>query len=574
MLKQIIPVCTVLPLLLVLTQAAIAADDHGLKHVLISHKGDTDPASEGWRRAKIHDGQITEGPIAEDSVGGLAAWRIDDDGTSDEAVALSYQKMLTLPELAVVDGHPWRFTMHLRVVESLQEPNFSVCGEVANSTSRYLMRFTTDDEDNTVLTLGLREPTVTAKIPGLGYHRFDFMFDPTNGENGELAVFVDGDDQPVLTGYAGERWTDVTPRLVWGSNQSASSGEGHYHLVEFAVEEAPAPPPPLPESHVAVDNVCAWPNLTVLPNGDIVATIYSLPSHGGGEGDAQCWASTDQGKTWELRGTPAKHEPKTCRMNLAAGLARNDDLLVLCSGWDKSDMSAPRHSRILKPWICRSSDGGRTWDVAKDNFPCEENMSEFIPFGDIIQAQDGTLCVSGYAQTPGSTGYTYHCYFLRSRDDGKTWTVESMIAEGHNETTVFQLPDGSWLAAARVNGMDIYRSTDNGETWEKQASTAGAQHPGHFCLLDDGRLLLTHGDRRPAARGVGVRLSSDGGKTWSARSQPIARSISGDCGYPSSVQLDDGRVLTAYYSKQTPTHDRYHMAVVFWHVDEIFNSDQ
>ena len=229
-----------------------------------------------------------------------------------------------------------------------------------------------------------------------------------------------------------------------------------------------------------------------MPDGAIVATIYSLPSHGGGEGDAQCWASTDEGKTWALRGTPAMHEPGTCRMNLAAGLARNGDLIVLCSGWDKRDMSAPRHTRILKPWVCRSSDGGRTWQVS-EAFPCEDDMSEFIPFGDIIQTTDGTLCVSGYAQTPGSTGYTYHCYFLCSRDDGRTWTVEATIAKDHNETALYQLPDATWLAAARVNHMDIYMSSDNGKTWQAQAATSGAQHPGHIFRLRDGRLLLTHG---------------------------------------------------------------------------------
>ena len=230
------PVRTTLLAMLLLTHVALGGADDGLKHVLICHNGASDPSTEGRYRSKIYAGKIAEKAVAEDPVGGLAAWSIDDDGALDARVALSYQKMLTVPA--------------------------------------------------------------------------------------------------------------------------------------FAAEEAPAPPPPVPKSYMAVDNVCAWPNLTVMPDGAIVATIYSLPSHGGGEGDAQCWAGTDQGKTWTLRGTPAKHEPGTCRMNLAAGLARNDDLVVLCSGWDKRDMSAPRHARILKPWICRSSDGGRTWQVSKD-FSCE-----------------------------------------------------------------------------------------------------------------------------------------------------------------------------------------------------------
>ena len=192
---------------LFLTQVAFGAADHGLGHALICHNGDNDPSTEGWYRSKIHVGKIAEKAVAEDPVGGLAAWCIDDDGTTEARVTLSYQKTLTVPELAVVDGRRWRFTMHLRVVESLQRPNFSVCGEVANSTTRYLMRFTTDDQDNTVLTLGLRGPTMTAKIAGLGYHRFDFVFEPAKGSSGELAVFVDGDKEPILNTRANRRRT-------------------------------------------------------------------------------------------------------------------------------------------------------------------------------------------------------------------------------------------------------------------------------------------------------------------------------------------------------------------------------
>ena len=34
--------------------------------------------------------------------------------------------------------------------------------------------------------------------------------------------------------------------------------------------------------------------------------------------------------------------------------------------------------------------------------------------------------------------------------------------------------------------------------------------------------------------------------------------------YPSSVQLKDGRILTAYYAMAIPGHSGYHMGVVIW----------
>lgn len=34
------------------------------------------------------------------------------------------------------------------------------------------------------------------------------------------------------------------------------------------------------ERYVAIDNVCAWPNLTLMPDGSVVATIFNRPYHG------------------------------------------------------------------------------------------------------------------------------------------------------------------------------------------------------------------------------------------------------------------------------------------------------
>ena len=117
---------TLLAVLFISTHLAFGAADCGLKHVLICHNGNSDPSTEGWYRSKTSAGKIAEQPVAEDPVGGLAAWRIDDDGTLDARVTLSYQKTLTVPELAVVDGRRWRFTMHLCGREHSGSPRFIV----------------------------------------------------------------------------------------------------------------------------------------------------------------------------------------------------------------------------------------------------------------------------------------------------------------------------------------------------------------------------------------------------------------------------------------------------------------
>ena len=119
------------------------------------------------------------------------------------------------------------------------------------------------------------------------------------------------------------------------------------------------------ERYVAVDNVCAWPNLTRMPDGTVAAIIFSQPTHGGWEGDVECWASEDDGRTWGLRGVAARHEPGTNRMNVAAGLSHDGSLVVLASGHGgrkpAGEYSSARDVNILPIWTCRSVDGGRSW---------------------------------------------------------------------------------------------------------------------------------------------------------------------------------------------------------------------
>lgn len=326
------------------------------------------------------------------------------------------------------------------------------------------------------------------------------------------------------------------------------------------------------ERYIAVDNVCAWPNLTMLRDGTIVAAIFNKPSHGQQAGDVDCWASSD-GRFWHYRGTPTRHDPETVRMNCAAGLANNGDLIVLCSGWSNIQQpgqpkKAAFRDAILAPWVCRSADGGFTWETRKE-FPAkEEGMTEWIPFGDILSGADGTLGASCYVGK--KDGKEWLTYFFRSVDDGRTWKKISVISPAHNETALFYLGGNKWLAAARIDHLDLFHSDDNGETWQAAGKLSEAsQHPGHILRLQDGRLLLTYGNRVNAEKGVCVKISSDEGRTWSAPLK-VADSMPGsDCGYPSSVQRADGKIVTAFYSSSEQSHNRYHMGVSIWNLEIV-----
>jgi len=339
-----------------------------------------------------------------------------------------------------------------------------------------------------------------------------------------------------------------------------------------AVAEA-AREPATTTRFVAIDNVCAWPNLVMLRDGSIAAIIHNQPAHGQREGDVECWTSAN-GEFWTKAGTPAPHEPNTIRMNHAAGLANNGDLVVLCSGWTnvkqpERPKQPPFRDAVLSSWVCRSTDGGRSWTQAK-HFPAPEpGWMEYIPFGPIIIGENGVLhasCYGGKFIDPTKTfktrdGRAWHFY---SKDDGKTWLRGSVIGPAHNETSLLHMGGKRWLAAARAGCVDLFRSEDDGATWTgPQPLTERNEINGHLLRLKDGRIVLTYGNRIKGQFGVLAKVSGDGGATWGEPLR-IATSEEADCGYPSSVQRADGKIVSAHYTRRAENHERYHMAVAIW----------
>ncbi|MBI1301097.1 MAG: hypothetical protein GC137_05480 [Alphaproteobacteria bacterium] len=333
---------------------------------------------------------------------------------------------------------------------------------------------------------------------------------------------------------------------------------------------------------ISIDNVCAWPNLTTLPDGTRVATIFNHPSHARMEGEVACYISSDDGKFWTLQGKPTPNDPRTNRMNVAAGASKSGDMLVVASGWSLAPGEKPTDPMnlvaVLRAWVSRSKDGGKTWELNNEGFPsAQDGMTNFIPFGDILPASDGSLRVLAYAQSLDKA--VNKVSMFTSDDDGTSWKWLSFISDasgptafagGHNETAFFHTGNGHWIAAARRwrsgQAMDLFESMDDGKTWQMTGNlTDDNQHPGHITDLKDGRLLLTYGNRKIGQKGVAAKISSDNGKTWQEELILIDDLDFGqDCGYPTSVQLDNGTIMTLYYSRGIATHQRYHMGTVIW----------
>ena len=313
------------------------------------------------------------------------------------------------------------------------------------------------------------------------------------------------------------------------------------------------------ERYVAIDNVCAWPNLTLMPDGSVVATIFNRPYHGLDVGDVECWYSPD-GRLWEKRGSPAVHEGKSNRMNVAAGLAHDGSLVVLASGWGGRDF----REKILPTLVARSSDGGRNWSRSSA-VQLPQEVDFLIPFGDIVQGEGKLLAASFYHEIPG----TANAYLLFSRDDGRSWGEAVKLApHDYNETALLRLRPDRWLAASRSHAdghLALFVSEDEGKHWAKSGLlTLPGHHPAHLLRMADGRVLLTYGIREKGHHGIGYRTSEDEGQSWSRPTRIVNLEETTDGGYPSTVQMADGTLLTAYYSNRVPQHQRYHMGSVRW----------
>ncbi|MEO6739280.1 MAG: sialidase family protein [Chthoniobacteraceae bacterium] len=231
-------------------------------------------------------------------------------------------------------------------------------------------------------------------------------------------------------------------------------------------------------------------------------------------------------------------------------------------GWEKKAMPPEQlakwtaaHARLsdaerkaeLGEWLIRSTDGGKSWST---RIPTIVNS----PHGP-IQLADGRLLYAG-KQLWNADKKIGVC---ESKDDGLTWQWLAEIparkgdksANAYHELHAVEAGNGTIIAHIRNHnetdkgGTLQTESTDGGRTWsEPHAITFGL--PSHLLRLRDGRILMTYGHRR-TPYGNQARISTDHGKSWSEPMILSGDGKGGDLGYPSTLELADGTLLTVWY---------------------------
>ena len=307
------------------------------------------------------------------------------------------------------------------------------------------------------------------------------------------------------------------------------------------------------------DRYMAWGTLAKTKEGELIVTFSGdRDSHICPWGKTQIVRSRDLGKTWS--------EPQTINNtpldDRDAGIIQTNKGTLVVSWFTSVAFSDPKHSKVsferyarysekitqdikdkwLGNWVRRSEDGGKTWlEPVRTVSSC--------PHGP-IQLRDGRLLFVG-------TGKKFDVIVEQSSDDGRSWNVLATLPQFDDpisEPHVVELASGKLIAMIRHEPKDRTQcfllqteSIDGGKTWSPFRKTNIWGYPPHLLQLKNGWLLASYGFRmKPYSERACI--SRDEGKTWDIENESILSSAPGaDCGYPSSVQLDDGSILTVYY---------------------------
>jgi sialidase-1 len=347
------------------------------------------------------------------------------------------------------------------------------------------------------------------------------------------------------------------------------------------------------------ENYLGWPAIAQKADGELLVVFSGdREGHVCPYGKTQLVRSRDRGETWT--------EPETITNSPLDD--RDAGIVVLQSGvvvvsWFTASCTPEYLDRfrdlhppeVLRAWkrhagkisdderrqwhghlTRRSTDGGKTWGPAVQSIASS-------PLGP-IELRDGRLLYVG----TGFGEWNGQLVSVESTDEGRSWRLIGIVpppsefaaipAEALNEPHCVELPDGRivclWRFEPASRPYDEWHlhqseSADGGRTWTIPERTVIWGHPPHLIRLLSGALLATYGYRRPPY-GQRACLSHDGGRTWDIAHEIVLRADApdGDLGYPASIELELGELLTVYYQVDQPGEKTCLMATR-WSLSEL-----
>jgi hypothetical protein len=200
-------------------------------------------------------------------------------------------------------------------------------------------------------------------------------------------------------------------------------------------------------------------------------------------------------------------------------------------------------------WHAVSRDHGYTWTPTRPG-------RDSIHGG--LQLDDGSCLVAAYRDDGGHIGIYASESPLGNYRKIATVTCPRRDVIRFGEPHILQMASGRIIMMIRATAIPYddesplchlwgSYSDDNGRTWAEPYETPLWGFPPHLTQLSDGRILCTYGHRRPP---YGQRAAiSDDGITWRKENELILRddAPNKDLGYPVSIELEAGTILSVYY---------------------------
>ena len=216
---------------LVMLAALLALPGTAGAGVIFQHIGANDPTTHGWL-VNLGHGGVSSGPVFND--GGYDAWAVDDNSSVNESIRV-YVGIPTAQQNADAAALGWSLAARIRVVDIPDGLDASVVVEYSNGAITYAMLFGAEADGDPMIRL-FGGPALTVQNAGPGYHLYEMVFDPVAQS---ASLLVDG----VLhaSGYTG--FARNLNRMLWGSGQSTSTGQGNYNLVQWSIGPTAVPEP-------------------------------------------------------------------------------------------------------------------------------------------------------------------------------------------------------------------------------------------------------------------------------------------------------------------------------------------
>ena len=345
-------------------------------------------------------------------------------------------------------------------------------------------------------------------------------------------------------------------------------------------------------------NYYAWPSIVRLPNDSLmVACSGGRMAHVDPFGQIVASYSYDEGKTWT---SPAVvyDSPLDDR---DAGLCVQGGKIYLTSF---TNSRATQRAHISnEPWLSKeqvqlmhaylglitdeverenlnafyvvSSDGGK-------NFANKRAVLLTAPHG-MIPLADGRMLFVGAAFRDDAVHRSsdlepgiYRAFLSPEGDWSEPIPFVFSNTNGLDfyEPHGFQLPNGRIVVAVRAQNesgsiFTVWQSIsdDGGATFTDPKPLDVDGSPPHLMVHSSGALVLSYGRRKPPF-GICARISWDNGLTYGEEIVLRNDGLDPDIGYPATVELKDGTLMTVYYFRTSYDVPGSDILYTKWRIDQ------